>query len=347
MSDSWPDIVHDLLRPEAYGLASGKVTLRTTHASWVFLTDARRLEAETPGGPRLSRFSRRRVPPSGLRGGGPAESTVGARCLSGGRARPPDRTRPYARRAMARSSTGWSTCGDCPTPRARPRFWNRAASTPGHSGRSPSASPTFCGRPDRPPTSARSPRSVGTLTRTSPKSPPSSEISSIRRPSTTSQAFQREELTRKATRFAERVAENRVREGHGDLRLEHVYLLPTKDGPSAARGHRLRRVRGALPLRRFGRRAGLSFDGARIGRPSRSGGGSHRPLCRGERRFWALRRPRFLSLLSGVGAGQGGGIRRGRSVDALGADAPRSGRRLAASSGSPARFRARRSTGRS
>ena len=39
MSDSWPDSVHDLLKPEAYGLASGKVTLRTTHASWVFLTD--------------------------------------------------------------------------------------------------------------------------------------------------------------------------------------------------------------------------------------------------------------------------------------------------------------------
>ena len=45
------------------------------------------------------------------------------------------------------------------------------------------------------------------------------------------QAFQRGELTRNVARFAERVAEDRVREGHGDLRLEHVYLLPGKDGP--------------------------------------------------------------------------------------------------------------------
>jgi len=45
------------------------------------------------------------------------------------------------------------------------------------------------------------------------------------------QAFQRRELTRNAARFAARVAENRVREGHGDLRLEHVYFMPTKDGP--------------------------------------------------------------------------------------------------------------------
>ena len=45
------------------------------------------------------------------------------------------------------------------------------------------------------------------------------------------QAFQRGELTRNAARFAARVAEGRVREGHGDLRLEHVYLLPAKEGP--------------------------------------------------------------------------------------------------------------------
>jgi hypothetical protein len=48
------------------------------------------------------------------------------------------------------------------------------------------------------------------------------------------EAFQRGQLTRNAARFAERVAEDRVREGHGDLRLEHVYLLPRQDGPPHA-----------------------------------------------------------------------------------------------------------------
>jgi aminoglycoside phosphotransferase family enzyme/predicted kinase len=43
-------------------------------------------------------------------------------------------------------------------------------------------------------------------------------------------AFQSDELARKARRFAARAAEGRVREGHGDLRLEHVYFLPGAAG---------------------------------------------------------------------------------------------------------------------
>ena len=43
-------------------------------------------------------------------------------------------------------------------------------------------------------------------------------------------AFQSGELGRKGRRFAARVAEGRVREGHGDLRLEHVYFLPNGAG---------------------------------------------------------------------------------------------------------------------
>src|SRR6476646_2501339 len=34
-----PDLVRDLLAPTAYGAATHGVSLRTTHASWVFLTD--------------------------------------------------------------------------------------------------------------------------------------------------------------------------------------------------------------------------------------------------------------------------------------------------------------------
>jgi aminoglycoside phosphotransferase family enzyme/predicted kinase len=46
-------------------------------------------------------------------------------------------------------------------------------------------------------------------------------------------AFQLAALTAGAARFAARVAEERIREGHGDLRLEHVYFLPGPDGGAA------------------------------------------------------------------------------------------------------------------
>ena len=44
------------------------------------------------------------------------------------------------------------------------------------------------------------------------------------------QAFQLGRLTENAPRFAARVAGGRIREGHGDLRLEHVYFLPGDAG---------------------------------------------------------------------------------------------------------------------
>src|SRR5947199_9710182 len=44
-----PDLVRDLLRPEAYGQGpTAPVSLRTTHASWVFLTDADAWKVKRP-----------------------------------------------------------------------------------------------------------------------------------------------------------------------------------------------------------------------------------------------------------------------------------------------------------
>jgi aminoglycoside phosphotransferase family enzyme/predicted kinase len=43
-------------------------------------------------------------------------------------------------------------------------------------------------------------------------------------------AFQQGALERQGDRFAERAAGGRIRDGHGDLRLEHVYFLPPPDG---------------------------------------------------------------------------------------------------------------------
>ncbi|RMH21792.1 MAG: dephospho-CoA kinase [Acidobacteria bacterium] len=43
--------------------------------------------------------------------------------------------------------------------------------------------------------------------------------------------WQHDFLARNRDRFAARIAAGRVRDGHGDLRLEHVYLQQTADGP--------------------------------------------------------------------------------------------------------------------
>ena len=39
MSRRAPDLVGDLSRPEAYETDPGRIDLRVTHASWVFLTE--------------------------------------------------------------------------------------------------------------------------------------------------------------------------------------------------------------------------------------------------------------------------------------------------------------------
>ncbi len=44
------------------------------------------------------------------------------------------------------------------------------------------------------------------------------------------EAFQMSQLTQEVERFVARVAGGRIRDGHGDLRLEHLYFLPGPDG---------------------------------------------------------------------------------------------------------------------
>jgi len=43
-------------------------------------------------------------------------------------------------------------------------------------------------------------------------------------------AFQQDQLSRRRARFMARVSAEKIREGHGDLRLDHVYLLPDASG---------------------------------------------------------------------------------------------------------------------
>ena len=58
----------------------------------------------------------------------------------------------------------------------------------------------------------------------------------------TVRAWQLGILERHSDRFRDRVAQGRVRDGHGDLRLEHVYFENGR-----ADRHRLRRVQRATP----------------------------------------------------------------------------------------------------
>ena len=62
------------------------------------------------------------------------------------------------------------------------------------------------------------------------RSPPSSAISSTARPSTTFARFSSRRWRRTRDRFVARIGEGRIRDGHGDLRLEHIYFLPEPDG---------------------------------------------------------------------------------------------------------------------
>jgi uncharacterized protein len=233
-SDAWPEIVHDLLRRGAYGMASGKVTLRTTHASWVFLTEAdvwkvkrpvelgfldfRDVEARRQACEEEVRLNRRLAPDVYL-GVEPVRRTARGHALGGDG--PGDgpivdwavhmRRLPDAASADALLEHGRLDANSLSRVAERLATFLRAArptpefGTPAALGRNLDENfdqvASFVGE------------LVGEET--------FDEV----------QAFQRRELTRNAARFAERVAAGRVREGHGDLRLEHVYLLPAKDGP--------------------------------------------------------------------------------------------------------------------
>ena len=230
MSDSWPDIVHDLLRPEAYGLASGEVTLRTTHASWVFLTDRdvwklkrpvdlgfldfRDVESRRRACEEEVRLNRRLAPDVYL-GVEPVHRTARGHALSGGG--------PVVDWAvhMRRLPDTASAASLLEQGRLDARSLGTVAERLADFLREARPAPDF--------------GKIATLGRNLDEN--FAQVAPFvgdlldQKTFDDVQAFQREELTRNAARFVERVAENRVREGHGDLRLEHVYLLPTKEGP--------------------------------------------------------------------------------------------------------------------
>jgi uncharacterized protein len=230
MSDAWPKIVQDLLRRGAYGIGSGKVTLRTTHASWVFLTesdvwklkrpvdlgflDFRDLESRRQACEEEVRLNRRLAPDVYL-GVEPVRRTSRGHAL-GGHGPIVDwavhmRRLPDAASADALLEQGRLDASSlCRVAERLASFLLAARPTPEFG------------------TLAALGRNVDeNFDQVAPF------VGELLDQETFDevQAFQRGELARNAARFAERVRGGRVREGHGDLRLEHVYLLATQEGP--------------------------------------------------------------------------------------------------------------------
>ena len=231
MSGAWPEIVGDLLRREAYGLAPGKVTLRTTHASWVFLTerevwklkrpvdlgflDFRDVESRHRACEEEVRLNRRLAPDVYL-GVEPVYRTSHGHALVGDG--PVVDWAVHMRRLPDAASAAALLDQGRLDPGALQRVAERLA--------------TFL-RSARPAPDFGTPATLGrNLDENFVQVAPF--VGDLLEQGTFDdvQAFQRGELARKATQFVERVTEERVREGHGDLRLEHIYFLPTADGPS-------------------------------------------------------------------------------------------------------------------
>ena len=218
MSDAWPAIVQDLLRREAHGLASGKVTLRTTHASWVFLTDADVWKLKRPVALGFLDFrdveSRRRACQEEVR--------LNRRLAPGVY---------LGVEPVRRTSRGHALVGEGPV-----------VDWAVHMRRLPDTASADAlleqGRLDAASLSAVAERLATFLAAARP-TPEFGDPAVLGRNLDENfdqvapfvgdlldqetfdevQAFQRGELTRNAARFAARVAEARVREGHGDLRL--------------------------------------------------------------------------------------------------------------------------------
>jgi aminoglycoside phosphotransferase family enzyme/predicted kinase len=224
------DLVGDLLRPGAYGPGhTAPVSSRTTHASWVFLTgddvwkvkrpvnfgflDFRDLQARRRFCEEEVRLNRRLAPDVYL-GVEPIRRGVRGHAIAGGEGRVVDWA-VHMRRLPDEASAASMLAGGLLDSDALSAFARRLATF----FRSARPTPRF-GEPDALRTNvdenfAQVDGFVGeTIDRRS--------CDDVR-------AFQLGELETKRDRFAARVRDGRIREGHGDLRLEHVYFLAGAD----------------------------------------------------------------------------------------------------------------------
>jgi aminoglycoside phosphotransferase family enzyme/predicted kinase len=224
-----PDIVRDLLRREAYEADPGQVRLVTTHASWVFLTerevwkikrpvdlgflDFRSVEARRRDCEEEVRLNRRLAPDVYLGVSPVYQASSG--CAFVGEGPIVDWAVRMRRLPDEASASALLTRGQLDARRLAllaerlSAFFQAAPVTPAF------------GTPDALTVNldenfAQVAPFVGDLL-------DQGTFDDV-------QAFQRSQLARHERRFVARVSEDRVREGHGDLRLEHVYFLPGREG---------------------------------------------------------------------------------------------------------------------
>jgi aminoglycoside phosphotransferase family enzyme/predicted kinase len=230
VSDHVPALVRDLLRPQAWGAAASvQVALRTTHASWVFLVgedgwkvkrpvdfgflDFRTLEARRRFCEDEVRLNRRLAPDVYL-GVEPVRASPGGLSLTGAGAivewavhmrRLPD----DASGAAMLAADALTTDHLAALAEKLADFHRRVPATPAFGG------PDVIGA-NIEENFAQVQPFVGDVV-------DAATFDEVRR-------FHAGALAGRRDRFTSRVDQGRIRDGHGDLRLEHVYFLPPPAG---------------------------------------------------------------------------------------------------------------------
>jgi aminoglycoside phosphotransferase family enzyme/predicted kinase len=231
MADEQPELVRDLSRPTAYGPDTRQVVLRATHASWVFLTDAEVFKVKRPVDLGFLdyrtlddrhqaclaevRLNRRLAPDVYLNVVPVRRGPGGHTLVSDG---PIVDWAVHMRRlsdqasAAARLAAGTLDAAALESVARRlARFLREAPSAPSFG-----APAALAANVDE--NFAQTRRLIGSLI-------PAATFDEV-------EAFQRGALARHADRFLARVAAGRIRDGHGDVRLEHIYFAGEEERPA-------------------------------------------------------------------------------------------------------------------
>jgi len=235
MSEALPELVQDLLRPQAYGAdARQRVTLRTTHASWVFLigdevwkvkrpVDFGFLDFRSPADRRHAcaeevRLNRRLAPGvylgvEPIRLSGRGHTIAGA---GGDGAGPVVDWAVHMRRLPDQASAAALLASGLLGPERLHAVADRLAAFLAVAPLISSLDDPEVLRRNVDENFAQVEPFVGEII----DWPTFEDV----------RAYQLAALDRHRDRFAARIAGGRIRDGHGDLRLEHIYFLPPPDG---------------------------------------------------------------------------------------------------------------------
>jgi len=231
MSEPQPELVQDLLRPRAYGADARKpVTLRTTHASWVFLIgddvwkvkrpvdfgflDFRTLVDRRHYCAEEVRLNRRLAPGIYL-GVDPVRLSGGGHTIGGGNGPVVDWA-VHMRRLPDQASAAALLARGLLGPERLQAVADRMAAFL-------AAAPVVAALDDPEVLRRNVDENFAQVEPFVGDMIDRATFEDVR-------AYQLAALDRHGERFAARIADGRIRDGHGDLRLEHIYFLPPPDG---------------------------------------------------------------------------------------------------------------------